>query len=867
MEHEDEFIADSEEELMDTGLDGGFRSWDSEISAFAKDRGHERMQDPEPNNVSSISEFTAQPNTAALDTISTFTTPSVKPPRPRPRPIPPKKKAAEPAPTESSGISSFSFLDRLPAPASANQPAMEGISFDLPMSSIADRAKTRQRKPPALYAAVQWEDEEDFIPAATGNQPKLSSAKGKGKAKESNDVIELTDEEDELNIQQKEPSSSKSKPKPLSPQPDLQPVSEPAEKPRPKPRPRPRKPKAAANDDKLSDIRSTPAIPPPDTDMVSSQVGRNVPPHPFFPSSLPPSDPPLPTSQPNADFFELPRIETLPQANSDPHGPGDLPSSNPQTRRSEIDQLFSEDEELWGPPPPPPVDPKALPPPPTFFAGSSSLMPQDDRIQPSAPPQREIFDLTTFPTQLPARNAETTQTKPKRKKKVVDPDDEDEDWGAPSSKAKEKKKPAKKREKAAKKGVESVGQVEVVITSKPPTSMATEPLPHQPPASSGKGDKDKGKSKKKAKGKDGSGSSKKAEEAKDVFKSKETIEDSDEDPLLEPLRPSETSTVVNTSSEKDIFQEPRYEGGELLEPLSPLPEDMVDDVPRKEPARKKRKTLVVDDDEDFDETSRVQETPSKRRKKAKDAGKDSKTSSDKAVEEKESSPQPSKKKKGKAKATLVVSDEEEVEDVSKPGAAGGSEKDEDQAVLKVSSLPTRSPSIQLTGGKQENVEPVRQDNRDQTPKPPSSINASTPKPQGGSQMHKRNSLAFRARSTPMSELIKRVNSLPNSPFPPASSSRVPTIAKTATAYSPYLKSSRSLLSKIAPLHPNRRTPPPPPPPPPPKKKTKKELEREERWEEEMIESVGGIETWAAMSDMERKDMRRAKMDMEMGGWD
>ena len=61
-------------------------------------------------------------------------------------------------------------------------------------------------------------------------------------------------------------------------------------------------------------------------------------------------------------------------------------------------------------------------------------------------------------------------------------------------------------------------------------------------------------------------------------------------------------------------------------------------------------------------------------------------------------------------------------------------------------------------------------------------------------------------------------------------------------------------------------PPPPPPPPPPKKKTKKELEREEKWEEELVESVG-IEAWAAMSDIERRDMRRAKFDMEMGGWD
>jgi hypothetical protein len=67
--------------------------------------------------------------------------------------------------------------------------------------------------------------------------------------------------------------------------------------------------------------------------------------------------------------------------------------------------------------------------------------------------------------------------------------------------------------------------------------------------------------------------------------------------------------------------------------------------------------------------------------------------------------------------------------------------------------------------------------------------------------------------------------------------------------------------RIAPLHPNRRTPPPPPPPPPKPKKTKKQLEMEERWEEELSESVEG---WAAMTDAERAALRRAKRDAELG---
>ncbi|TFK23609.1 hypothetical protein FA15DRAFT_593874 [Coprinopsis marcescibilis] len=116
----------------------------------------------------------------------------------------------------------------------------------------------------------------------------------------------------------------------------------------------------------------------------------------------------------------------------------------------------------------------------------------------------------------------------------------------------------------------------------------------------------------------------------------------------------------------------------------------------------------------------------------------------------------------------------------------------------------------------------------------------------------------------MSELIKRVNALPSSPFPAA---RRSSLKGGATAYSPYLKSSRSALSRIAPLHPNRRTPPPPLPPPPPKKKSKKELDREERWEEELVESLGGVDVWAVMSDAERRDLRKAKFAMEMGGWE
>ncbi|KAJ7773475.1 hypothetical protein B0H16DRAFT_1512477 [Mycena metata] len=128
----------------------------------------------------------------------------------------------------------------------------------------------------------------------------------------------------------------------------------------------------------------------------------------------------------------------------------------------------------------------------------------------------------------------------------------------------------------------------------------------------------------------------------------------------------------------------------------------------------------------------------------------------------------------------------------------------------------------------------------------------------------------------MSELIRKVNSRPGSPFPSVAlhsrsslggSSTSIASGTPTTTYSPYNKFSRSALSRIAPLHPNRRTPPPPLPPPPPKPKTKKEKEREERWLEEMYEAVGGWEAWKLLSEEEQKAAKRAKWARELEGWD
>ncbi|KAG1861059.1 hypothetical protein C8R48DRAFT_242213 [Suillus tomentosus] len=131
--------------------------------------------------------------------------------------------------------------------------------------------------------------------------------------------------------------------------------------------------------------------------------------------------------------------------------------------------------------------------------------------------------------------------------------------------------------------------------------------------------------------------------------------------------------------------------------------------------------------------------------------------------------------------------------------------------------------------------------------PPNSV-AAPPKQTPSVTLQSR-AFSIKPKSTPMSELIRRVNSQPNSLF------------SNGPSYSPLVKSSRTMLSRIAPLHPNRRTPPPPLPRPPPPKKSKKQIEMEERIEEELSETVEG---WSCMTDEERRNLRRARIDAELG---
>ncbi|KIK99589.1 hypothetical protein PAXRUDRAFT_8782 [Paxillus rubicundulus Ve08.2h10] len=208
------------------------------------------------------------------------------------------------------------------------------------------------------------------------------------------------------------------------------------------------------------------------------------------------------------------------------------------------------------------------------------------------------------------------------------------------------------------------------------------------------------------------------------------------------------------------------------------------------------------------------------------------------------------KKKGKLKA--IISDEEDeaialpMPGTSSPqlrhfgtGAADTPATDEGEADRsKVYRM-----SFQITSlrhASQENL-PLGDRSPPKRDLPPQATPASACQPRG---------FFVKSKPTPMSELIRRVNSQPSSPFPNASRS-----------YSPFLKSSRTMLKRIAPLHPNRRTPPPPLPRPPPPKKSKKQLAMEENIEEELAEAVEG---WSCMTDEERRALRRARIDAELG---
>ena len=156
-------------------------------------------------------------------------------------------------------------------------------------------------------------------------------------------------------------------------------------------------------------------------------------------------------------------------------------------------------------------------------------------------------------------------------------------------------------------------------------------------------------------------------------------------------------------------------------------------------------------------------------------------------------------------------------------------------------------------GDQENTPPPPKPvkSKSNPPVTPSSVSGKTPAPSSASSFTRLNyghSIASEEKPMSMAEIIRRANSAGGTP-------------SGIKSHSSFMKGSRSVLKRIAPLHARRKTPPPLPPKPPPPKKTKKQLELEEKWEEELEETIEG---WVALSSQEREVLRKQKRDMEMG---
>ncbi|PPR05974.1 hypothetical protein CVT24_004638 [Panaeolus cyanescens] len=791
--------------------------------------------------------------------------------------------------------------------------------------SIADRAKTRKRKP--------------------------------------TDVLELTsDEDDEIRIK---PTKSKSKPKDKGPKTVSTPqVNEPStsnsaakdssessgSKPRPRPRPIAKKPRT----ENAAFLEATNAL-----DPQSSTTGGQKPVVQTTPrKGLPSSSSNLP---PSSFSTGVPHIETI--ANDDDlfDGPlsspsslfddGDAPStrkkkqkrkSYPSDREMEIDELVPSD-----PPPLPDFHfydkPVSGPPPPTFFAGSSqpaevpepavssSKVSTSSHVAPTS--DADVIDLTDLPaTFVPPKSVKKPSKAKKPHKKTseedfsawdeagaagvyVFDDDQDEDFNPSGdvsgkkkakSKGKAKEKPAKgSKGKGKGKGknldspLEGIPQqnLEDLNPEQDADSTHVEPPVKIPevvittkPARKAKKTKDKNKDKSNAH--DTSTSNKEA------FKSREFIDDSGDDA---PAPQTATSEAQPASfSEPNAVETPERPSTSADMPAASkhasngkrrsrvVQSDDEDELVLRPSTSKKVDATLEEGPEEWEKLENgginqpdevIRHSKVKEGKKKGKATKKGKEKESKVAEDKADSEAPAAStKNGDSRALEETFDEppeeedEEVVVVPKPGRKGARKTvvDDDDVIPD---------DDEQTGGKLDETGAFSKENR--APKTASNLVTPNTRPSSSTNandsLYSRYEIAPRSRGPSMSELIRRANSHPSSPFANTLSdnnasangklkSRT-SLTPISRVYSPYAKSSRRLLNKIAPLHPNRRTPPPPPPPIPPKKKTKKEIEREEKWEEELVESIGGLEAWAALGDDERREMRRAKFAMEMGGWD
>lgn len=563
-------------------------------------------------------------------------------------------------------------------------------------SSIADRAKTRQRPAKSAISAslevieLTTDDEDDYF--GVGKSKAKAKAKSKLKPKPK---VKDSEKRDDM-------TSMPALPHGRNRTDEVQATAPPRPRPRPRPRVVPQVPTADAstNANAPRPLTSAPSsCVGPTSDVPIPTSPSRAPPHPMM-SRLPLSDPPLPsisTAHSDDPKSRAPPIDFL----SD--GPLSSPSSLfsevplPKKRKRNVSDLDELDElapsqdlpvrylhGLYGLSPP-----RGLPPPPTFFAGSSSSSFGRDGEMAPAPvgipfgdvpepaPQPDMVDLTMLPPIIvPLPKAKKTKKKKVdlsmydgsegNKMIVLDEDDQDDDFN-PAEEGSDKKKKGKAKTKDKDKGkdrplknnnksrvtkdspdVPEKGklELEVLINSRPPSKAGTKPKERA----------DKGKQKA-------------AVSNKEIYKSSEFIDDSEDE--LHSFAAGPSGAIVYVSP---VFAPP---GANSIPsaPISPsrqvrpLPQgfpsplsDLAAEMPKAGPSTakhvkgvtKKRKSIIDSEAEDDDFTSKIENavhvTPSvtkKKRRKTEDA-----TNGDR----------PKGKSKSKKGNNIVLSDDEQDED-------------------------------------------------------------------------------------------------------------------------------------------------------------------------------------------------------------
>ena len=585
--------------------------------------------------------------------------------------------------------------------------------------------------------------------------------------------------------------------------------------------------------------KSRPIPNPPPPSSHPSQESLVTPtsdfqPAPAVSSQLPPSDPPsstlpLPISTP----------ESAKKRRQVPDADDESPPKKRKHQRVVTDDDDNDDSRTHAPPP------RGMatfdPPPPNFFASSSSSLP---------------------PPPAPVVRGEPGKKKTVKRKQAAD------DPPPPEAVDSDPLKVGKSRPKPKKRSGVHPEPNEVGRTSSIPTTTSRSRSNAEAP----------------------------------VYKSAEIVDDSDEDggSLVLPPPPR------IPHSESPLSDLPETTGSDPSKPITPstsrkrlVPEVVITTVPRKRTSsliREVEKRGTVDKDG-------ADESP-KGKKRQKQAGEDYFVGLDEVEVVPKEGPKgmrkaPPKGKGRKKPQTKEPIDDEEFQeplaDDPADGAAGMSGKAKSKVKTKVTTktktarpnksrildsdneatadaaidetvtlaqdtrvslgFVVSSPTISMCGLQedQENTlpspEPAK--SKPNPPVTPSSVSRKTPAPSSASSFARLNyghSLASEEKPMSMAEIIRKANSNTGTPA-------------GIKPHSSLMKGSRSALKRIAPLHARRKTPPPLPPKPPPPKKTKKQLDLEEKWEEELEETIEG---WAALSSQEREVLRKQKRDMEMG---